>query len=135
MSEGKHKRYFSRFEEVMAHTTRYAFEGRARLADDCGISRMSVGRLLSGAHNPSYRLVDLVAKTLGRELGLHLDPSELISYDDTYERSVCQVCRCRGCLPDGALGNDGLLTEPYLHVKPGTWMTFLRDRKRASHQS
>ena len=112
----KSKRYVTRLEEVMCHTTRYAFEGRARLAADCGLNRMSITRLLSGRHNPSFRVVDLVVRALEADLGHHLDASELISYADDFRRPVCEVCKCSGCLPDGALGDDGLLTEPYRDV-------------------
>src|SRR5665213_564224 len=103
MNAGRTARYKNRFAEAMSHSSRYAFAGKARLARDCGLSKMSVIRLISGEHNPSYRVVHLVVTALERALGRSLDVRELISYTGEWERPICAVCGCQGCLPDGAV--------------------------------
>ena len=118
-------RYRNRFEEAMIHSSRYAFAGKARLARDCGLSKMAIIRLLSGDTNPSYRVVSLVVTALEKALGCHLDVRDLMSYGGGgWERSICEVCGCGGCLPDGALRDDGTLDPVYENVAPGTWKAF-----------
>ena len=59
-----------------------------------------------------------------RDLGVPLDMRELVSYSGEWTRSVCEVCGCRGCLPDGAIREDGRLDPAFEGVAPGGWKSF-----------
>lgn len=117
--------YRVRLMEVMSHTSRYAFEGKARLARDTGLGRMTIIRLLSGRHEPSYYVVQAVVGALEAALGRSLDVRDVITYSGGFERSACDICGCSGCLPDGALREDGAIDRAYGEVPPGTWKEFL----------
>src|SRR5690349_10912317 len=92
MPDGDRRNYHIRLLEVMSHTSRYAFEGKARLARDTGLGRMTIIRLLSGRHEPSYFVVQAVVAALEKALGKHLDIRELITYSGEFKRSACEVC-------------------------------------------
>ena len=125
MDDHSKVRHRNRFAEAMSHTVRYSFSGKMRLAKDCGVSRMAVSRLIDGSNHPSYHLIRLVTRALEKELGVAIDPQELISYaDGEWERSVCEVCGCPGCLPDGALRPDGTIHPAFKDVAPGTWKSY-----------
>jgi len=85
---------------------------------------MAVIRLISGEHNPSYRVVHLVVGALEKALGCKLDVKDLISYTGVWDSTVCHVCKCPGCLPGGALRDDGTIDPAYAGVKPGTWKSY-----------
>ena len=59
----------NRVQMLMVHTTRYAFEGQARLAQDAGVSRSTISRLISGQAAPSLRLAEAVTRALSIGLG------------------------------------------------------------------
>jgi DNA-binding phage protein len=126
MHEGNEagRRMASRIRRILGHTTRYAFDGRARLMEDAGLSRSEVTRLLSGDCNPSYRVVLSVLEALERELGFRVDPRDVLSYSGRFDRTVCEVVRCRGCpdcrpyrAPSGLRAGDSapltIPTDPY----------------------
>ena len=97
-----------------------------RLAVDSGLSEMAVSRLIRGEGNPTYRVVSLVVEALEKQLRRHIDARELISYSNRHwERPICEVCGCTGCLPSGALMDNGELHPNYQNVQPGKWMSFL----------
>ena len=126
MRHNESAHYQNRFAEAMIHTSRYSIAGKARLAQDCGLSKMSVIRLLAGNHNPSYRVVHRVIAALEKELGRPLDARDLISYTRReWERSICEVCGCSGCLPAGALRDDGTIDPAYQNIPSGTWKSFI----------
>jgi len=88
----------NRLRVVMAHTTRYAFKGEARLALDAGVSKSAVSRLVNGLSSPSFAVVSAIAHALEKRLGRSLDPRELVSFDGNYPTlSACALCSCRGC--------------------------------------
>ena len=124
MPERDKARYKNRIAEAMNHTSRYAFAGKARLARDCGLSKMSVIRLFSGEHHPSYSVVHLVTAALEKALDRRLDVRELVSYSGEWERSICDVCGCRCCLPDGAVREDGAVDPAFAGIEPGRWKSF-----------
>jgi len=82
----------------MAHTTRYAFDGCTRLAQDIGANPASISRVLSGKRSPSFALMCALAAALEQELGRPLDPRELLTFSGNYPTpSVCELCGCQGC--------------------------------------
>ena len=115
-------RCHNRIRTVLVHTSRYAFEGPAKLAADCGVSRSTICRLLAGKSNPSYRLVQAVTDALARALGKPLNPRDLFSPDGTYpEPSGCALCGCSGCLPEEAFDPRGRIKPEYRRMRPGDW--------------
>jgi len=115
----------NRIPAVLIHICRYAFEGQARLAADVGVSRSTVSRFLRGHTQPSYALVEAIARALSLRLGKPLDPRELVSFDGTYPTgSTCALVGCRGCLPDRAYDADGDLHPDWKGQKPGDWSRF-----------
>ncbi len=115
----------NRIPAVLIHISRYAFEGQARLATDIGVSRSTVSRFLRGHTQPSYALVEAIARALSLRLGKPLDPRELVSFDGTYPTgSTCALVGCRGCLPDRAYDANGDLHPDWKGQKPGNWSRF-----------
>jgi hypothetical protein len=115
---------YNRIWAVMQHTTRYSFEGQARLAADAGVSKSAVSRLLSGESVTSYPVILAVVSSLERHLGRKLDLREVISTDDTYPTfSVCRLVGCKGCLPEEAYDDEGNRTAAFAGVNPGDWRT------------
>ncbi len=112
----------NRIGAVMAHTRRYAFRGESRLADDAGISRAALNRLVRGTSSPSFVHVVALTQALERALGRSLDPREVISLDGSYPTaSVCELCGCRGCLPAEAYDDENRLRPEFKDLKPGQW--------------
>jgi transcriptional regulator with XRE-family HTH domain len=108
---------------IMLHTTRYAFKGESRLATDAGVSKSAVSRLINGHCTPSYPLVAALTLALERQLGQPLDPREVVSLDGSYPTaSVCQLCGCKGCLPDAAYDEFDQVRPQYRHLQPGQWV-------------
>lgn len=106
----------------MSHTSRYAFRGESRLADDAGISRAALNRLVRGTSSPSFVHVAALTQALERALGRCLDPREVVSLDGIYPTaSVCQLCGCRGCLPAEAYDEENVIRPEFKDVKPGQW--------------
>lgn len=106
----------------MTHTRRYAFRGESRLADDAGISRAALNRLVRGTSSPSFVHVVALTQALERALGRSLDPREVVSLDGSYPTaSVCELCSCRGCLPAEAYDEENRLRPEFKDVKPGHW--------------
>ena len=107
---------------LMAHTTRYAFQGETRLANDAGVSKSAVSRLLTGQSSPSFALVVALTKALEKRLGHPIDPRDLISLDGSYPTaSACELAGCKGCLPDKFYDEHNRLKPEYKDVKLGQW--------------
>ena len=107
---------------LMVHTTRYAFEGQARLAQDAGVSRSTISRLISGQAAPSLRLAEAVTRALSIGLGRSLSTADLFSPDGSYrEPSACALCGCRGCLPEAAYDYKGNRRPEWKNARPGDW--------------
>ena len=107
----------------MAHTTRYSFKGQARLAQDAGVERSTISRLIAGRTRPSFSLIFTIAELFEQQLGVPLDPRELISVTGSYRTpSVCALCGCTGCLPAEAYDENDCRRETCEDMQPGQWM-------------
>lgn len=114
----------TRLGDVMAHTTRYAFKGVKRLAHDAGVSPSAVSRLMGGKTNPSFLMVARIVDALERELGFPIDPRDLVAEGGNFRtRHSCDLCLCRGCLPDAATDEFGDLKQAFYGIEPGKWVT------------
>jgi transcriptional regulator with XRE-family HTH domain len=118
----RENRLRNRLRAVMAHTTRYAFFGSARLAADAGISKSALSRLAAGKSNPRYEVVAAITSALERGLKRPVDPRDLIALGGDFPtRSACEVAGCRGCLPDWFYEADGSRRDAFRDVRPGEW--------------
>lgn len=118
---------------VMEHIPWYTVEGRTRLANDAGVSRSAVSRLVAGKAVTSAPVLLVVAKALERRLGRKLDLKELVSADGTFPTpEVCRLVGCSGCLPDAAYEEDGSLRLAWEGIRPGTWTGLEVGGKEAS---
>lgn len=112
----------NRVQTLMIHTSRYAFQGQARLAADTGVSRSTISRMLSGKTRPSYFLIEAVTEALSTHLKRPLQPCDLFSPTGHYsERSGCKVSGCHGCLPEEAYDPRGNLRPAWKNARPGDW--------------
>ena len=112
----------NRVKVLLVHIPKFSIQGQARLAAEAGVSRSTISRLVHGRINPSYRLARGVTDVLERRLGKPLDMREVFSTDGTYlTPSGCALCRCHGCLPDGAWDEDGHLKPGWEDARPGEW--------------
>jgi len=87
----------SRLRQLMSRTVRYSIDGGVRLADDAGVSRSLVARLLTGECSPSYRAVAGVLAALEADLGVRIDGRDMLSFTGDFPTTVCELVRCRGC--------------------------------------
>ena len=123
MGRKQGKKLKTRIPELLSHTTRYAFEGGARLAADIGCTRSAVNRLIAGREAPTYNLVCAVTRELERELGRRIDPRDVVmdEFDRWITPNVCTVAGCEGCFPDHAYDEDDNLRPEFENVRPGHW--------------
>ena len=113
-----------RLQDVMIHTTRYAFHGVTRLAIDAKVSPSSVSRLINGKMNPSFAMVARVTTALEKSLGYRIDPRDLVAELGKFlTPHTCDLVGCQGCLPDNATDEFGDLKPAFDGVKPGRWVT------------
>lgn len=107
---------------IMSHITRYSFRGTSRLAADAGVSKSTISHLVRGLQIPLYITARRVVKCLEFQLGRSLQSDEVISLDGSYPTpSVCELCRCRGCLPDAIHDEDGSRRARFEDTVPGLW--------------
>ena len=112
----------NRVRVLLVHIPIFSIRGQARLAEDVGVSRSTISRLVGGRINPSYRLARAVTDALEKRLGRPLDIRDVFSTDGTYPTpSGCALCRCGGCLPEAAWGDDGVLKREWKGARPGDW--------------
>lgn len=112
----------NRLSAAMAHTSRYAFKGQARLAQDAGVSRSTISRLINGQSHPFFGLAITLTRLLGQHVGRRLDPCDLFSITGTYPTpSVCDLCGCPGCLPQEAYDENDERLSAYQCLEPGQW--------------
>lgn len=84
---------------IMEHTTRYAFDGVSRLAEDVGVSKSAISRILQGKRTPSFSLMIAITEALEQEIQRPLDPRDLMTVSGKYRTpSVCALCGCTGCV-------------------------------------
>ncbi len=115
-------RLHNRMHVIMAHTSRYSFEGQARLAKDIGVSRSTISRAVGERSRPSFALVQKVTAALEQALGKRLDAREIFSLDGMYPTaSGCKLCGCPGCMPEEAYDARGNLRPAFRNLKPGDW--------------
>jgi transcriptional regulator with XRE-family HTH domain len=104
----------NRIRSLMEHSTRYAFMGEARLAQDCGVSCAAISRLMSGKSSPSFALVVKIAQAFEQQFKKRIDPREIVSIDGSYPTaSVCQLVGCKGCTPQAAWNDNDVLKPEY----------------------
>ena len=112
----------NRLAALMVHTSRYSFEGPARLAADLGVPRSTVSRLLSGRSHPSFGLALATLNRLEEATGHSLDAREVFSLDGSYPTpSVCDLLGCRGCLPDEVYDRDDSVKPEFAQLRSGRW--------------
>lgn len=117
-STRSHNRIFA----VMMHTRGYAFRGTSRLARDAGVAKSTVSNLLRGKTKPLYITISRLVKCLESQLGLPLDPKELLSETGQYPTPfICYLVGCPGCLPDSVYDQDGVRKRKYGAVRSGQW--------------
>ena len=113
----------NRFRDVMAHSVRYSGRGISRLAADASISRSALSRLLNSSSDPSFLLVARVTDALEAELGIRLDPRDLIAESGRFPtRFTCDLVGCR-CLPEAATDEFGDIKHSFHGVEPGKWVS------------
>ncbi len=114
----------NRIGDVMIHVKRFEFLGGQRLAEAIDVSPSSISRLINNKINPSFALVARVTAAIEKELGMRIDPRDLIAENGEFlTRSVCDLTACPGCLPDNAMDEFGETKPAFTDVTPGTWVT------------
>jgi hypothetical protein len=122
MSSSTHRTTHNRIAAVMIHTSRYAFEGQARLAADAGVSRSAVSRALGGLSALSLPVLLAITKALEKETGRRIDLRDIVSEDGSYPTPfICAAVGCAGCLPEQVFDDDGRRRPEYAAIKPGQW--------------
>ena len=118
------RKLHNRLRAVMSHTTRYAFKGETRLAEDAGVSKSAINRLSNGQSSPSFVLVCALAEALSLQLQRRIEPCELVSCNGSYPtKFVCVLSGCKGCLPSQAYDDEENRRAEYAHIQPGQWST------------
>jgi len=101
----------------MEHSTRYAFMGSMRLAQDCGVSDAAICRLLSGYGSPSYAMIVRLTQAFEKEFKQAIDPRDVAAIDGAFITStVCEVVGCKGCTPQAAWNDDNTLKPEYVRT-------------------
>jgi transcriptional regulator with XRE-family HTH domain len=113
---------YNRLAAVLEHIQAYYFEGPSKLAADANVSRSALSRLVHGKSSPSYAVVCKVTAAIEKRLGRRIDPRDLVSIDGEHPTtSVCELCGCKGCLPECAYDESGNLKPCHRHLRPGKW--------------
>jgi len=112
----------NRVRVLLVHIPAFSIQGQARLADAAAVARSTISRLVNGRISPSYRLARAVTDALEKRLGQPLDIRDVFTTDGTYPTpSGCALCRCKGCLPEEAWGEDNVLKSEWRDARPGDW--------------
>ena len=115
-------RLHNRIAAIMLHIRRYDSQSIARLAEDSGVSRSEVSRLLRGEVNPSYVIVERIHLCLEKHTGRRLNLREIVSGTGEYPTAyVCDLMKCKGCLPAYAFNEVGDRLPAYHDWKGGRW--------------
>lgn len=119
--EGGTRRH-NRVAAVLAHVPRYSFKRLQRLSTDAKVSKAALSRILRGASEPCYQTLVRIADAIGSHLGIRLDLRELVSKTGEYPtRFVCDLTRCKGCLPGFVFDEHGRVKPRYRNLKAGMW--------------
>ncbi|MBS1701411.1 MAG: helix-turn-helix transcriptional regulator [Armatimonadetes bacterium] len=114
----------NRFGDVMDHVDKFAFKGVGRLAEASLVSPSTISRLINNQINPSFALIARVTAAIEKELGMRIDPRDLIAEEGKFlTPSVCNLTACPGCLPESAVDEFGDTKQRFQGVLPGTWVT------------
>jgi transcriptional regulator with XRE-family HTH domain len=114
----------NRIADLMAHTTRYAFFGGAKLARDVGVHPATISRIISGKVRPPYVVMARIACAIERDLSVRIDPRDLMAENGEFlTRYACDLAACRGCLPENAHDEFGDLKPAFAEIKPGNWVS------------
>jgi hypothetical protein len=118
-----HQLTFShRLSDFFSHIPRYWDDAGTRLAIDAGISPSAIYHLMKGRWTPTYRVAIGITEAIGRQLGRELHTSEIFTFTGRFRTpSVCELCGCKGCLPEAAYNEDGTRKAQYRHLKGGDW--------------
>ena len=87
----------------MAHINYLWIEGQARLAKkNLGYLPHSVSRMVRGKSTPSLAAVLVITRVLEQRFGKRIRSRDMLNFDGQYPTpSVCDLCGCKGCLPEG----------------------------------
>ena len=119
----------------MAHINYLSFEAQARLAREAGVSPSAISRLIRGESNPSFANVLAIHRVFEKHLGKRIDPRDIITMEGNYPTpSVCELCNCKGCLPEQFYHKDGSLKEEYKGVKSGEWSLLPDEVEKEANQ-
>src|SRR5579862_5793242 len=92
----RRQRPHNRIAAIMAHTSRYAMNGRSRLAQDCDLGKSTITKIVSGGCSPSYDVVSRIAEALSKALGRRIEIQEVVSRTGAYPTTwVCELVGCR----------------------------------------
>ena len=126
----------NRITGVLQHIPAYYFSPQKRLAQDTGLSRSTVSRIISGETVPSGMAMLAISAAIGHRLGKHIDPCELFSLDGTYPTPyICCLVDCEGCLPERICDAENRVRPEYRHIEPGKWSLPLTSLPKASGSS
>lgn len=107
----------------MAHSHRYDFSGRSRLASEAGISQSTLWRMIQGVVSTRFEVVERVSAALEKHFACHIDPRDIVANDGHFLTPfACQVVGCKGCYPLSAKDEHGQLKEIYKSIRPGEWV-------------
>ena len=110
---------YHRLPAVLRHVPRYAIDGPIKLARDVGIGKTTIYDIIHRRRAPGYWIVIKITHLLGVKLGKRLHTDDLFSLTGDYPTSACEVCGCKGCLPDEVFNPDGSRKPEYAHLKGG----------------
>lgn len=84
---------------------------------------------MSGKVNPSFMLIARLTSAIERQVGFHIDPRDLISeYGEFLTPYMCDLAKCRGCLPEVAIDRFGIRDPKFEGIVPGQWVTSIYPR-------
>ena len=113
----------NRLRAILVHVPFYTIQGRARLANDCNVSKSTISRLLNQRRSPSYKLATNIAQALSWRSGRLIEPNEVFATEGTYPTpSACELMGCRGCQPPNAWDEQGNTLRPsWQGTPPSQW--------------
>lgn len=115
----------SRLGDAMIHINPYSSKGNSRLASAVGTDPSTISRLIRGKlTNPSFALIARITTALEKEVGHHIDPRDLFAEMGAYlTRHICEVMRCRGCLPPSAHDEFNDVKPSFARLQRGQWVS------------
>jgi len=106
----------------MRHIPRYSIDGPAKLARDIGIGQTTIYDILHYRRTPGYWIIIKMTHLFSVKLGKRLHTDELFSLTGDFPTQICELCNCRGCLPDEAYNDDGSRKAEYQHLIGGDFV-------------